>query len=606
MQPVIAEPAPTRPVELFRSTMGLCAPACTGSHHGKIVEERFGMGATTHASGVAGLSVPGRRLGLVEKNQLYYGDNLDVLRKYIKDESVELVYLDPPFNSNRNYSVIFTKNGTAEDENKAQIEAFEDTWHWTHATQQQYDDFVTHAPMAVANALTAYRLLLGENDAMAYLVNMAPRLLELHRVLTLTGSLYLHCDPTMSHYLKVLLDAIFGAENFRNELIWQRHNARSVKQAIWPRLHDVILFYGKGRGVTFTETRVASGAVADPHDIITWSDGKRYRTSDLTGPGTRSGDTGKPWRNVNPTTAGRHWRVAHQTLEQLDKRDRLYWQKNGMPRERAADPYVPTERSVVVGDVWTDVASINSGAAERLGYPTQKPLALLERIIESSSSAGDVVLDPFCGCGTTIDAAQRLGRRWIGIDITYIAVDLITKRLIHTHSESITTTFLTNGIPRDVASARALFDQSPFDFERWAVSLVNAEPNQKQVGDKGIDGVARFPLGAKGQLGRVLVSVKGGKTLNPGMVRDLGGTVDTQKAAMGVLVTLVPATKGVQDAIDHGGTFKHPANGQVYPRLQHITVAGLLAGRKPEMPPTVLPYIAAEKLTVRDETVTLF
>jgi DNA modification methylase len=543
----------------------------------------------------------------VDKNLLYYGDNLEVLRKYIKDESVDLVYLDPPFNSNRNYSVIFNKHDVAEDENKAQIQAFEDTWHWTHTTEAQYDDFVAHAPMAIANALTAYRLLLGENDAMAYLVNMAPRLLELHRVLKPNGSLYLHCDPTMSHYLKVLLDAIFGAENFRDEVVWQRHNARSVKQAIWPRLHDTLLFYGKTRSGTLLETRVPSAAMSEPHDIVTWSDGKRYRTKDLTGPGTRNGETGQTWRNVNPTVAGRHWRVGHSTLEQLDKEDRLYWQKNGMPRERAIDPYEPTERSVIVGDVWIDIASINSGAAERLGYPTQKPLALLERIIEASSAQADVILDPFCGCGTTIDAAQRLGRKWIGIDITYIAVDLITKRLRHTYGDSILNTFdVPFGIPKDVTAARALFAQSPFEFERWAVSLINAEPNQKQVGDKGIDGVARFPLGAKGQLGRVLVSVKGGKTLNPSMVRDLSGTVDTQKAAMGVLITLESATKGVQDAIDHGGVYKHPANGQTYPRLQQVTIKELLDGKKPQMPPTVLPYIAAEKLAVEDTTEKLF
>ncbi|WP_235215815.1 DNA methyltransferase [Mycobacterium kyorinense] len=243
----------------------------------------------------------------------------------------------------------------------------------------------------------------------------------------------------------------------------------------------------------------------------------------------------------------------------------------------------------------------------RLRYPTQKPLKLLERIISAGSNPGDVVLDPFCGCGTTVDAAQRLDRHWIGIDITYIAIDLITKRLRHTYGDKILDTFdVPFGIPKDVTAARALFAQSPFEFERWAVSLINAEPNQKQVGDKGIDGVARFPLGVKGQLGRVLVSVKGGKTLNPSMVRDLSGTIDTQKAAMGVLITLEPATKGVQDAMDHGGVYKHPANGQTYPRLQHITIKELLDGKKPQTPPTVLPYIAAEKLAVDDKTETLF
>ncbi|WP_102145510.1 DNA methyltransferase [Mycobacterium hubeiense] len=537
-------------------------------------------------------------------NRLYFGDNLEVLDEHVDDGSVDLVYLDPPFNSNRNYSVIFGRN-RAVDESAAQIQAFEDTWRWTHTTEVLLGQLSQTAPRRVAGTLSGFYTLLEESEALAYLVNMTPRLLQLHRVLKPTGSLYLHCDPTMSHYLKVLLDSIFGAENFRDEVSWQRHNARSVKQAIWPRLHDTLLFYGRSRIGTFFETRVPSGAMSEPHDIVTWTDGNRYRTKDLTGPGTRKGETGQPWRSVNPTGAGRHWRVGHTTLEQLDMEGRLYWQKNGMPRERAQDPYVPSERSVIVGDVWTDIPSINSGAAERLGYPTQKPLALLERIIQASSNPGDVVLDPFCGCGTTVDAAQRLGRQWIGIDITHLAIDVITKRLLHTYGGGVFGSIELSGIPKDLGGARALFDRSPLEFERWAVSMVNAEPNEKQVGDKGVDGVARFPLGT-GKIGKLLVSVKGGKTINPSMVRDLSGTVEARKAQMGLLITLAPATKGVTDAINHGGVFAHPANGEQYPRLQHITVADLLAKKRPQVPPTFLPYIAAQKHTVTLEQTTLF
>ena len=216
------------------------------------------------------------------------------------------------------------------------------------------------------------------------------------------------------------------------------------------------------------------------------------------------------------------------------------------------------------------------------------------------------MLDPFCGCGTSIDAAQRLHRRWIGIDITYIAIDLIRKRLLHTYGQSITSSYRVNGIPSDVSSAWALFEQSPFDFERWAVSLINAEPNAKQVGDKGVDGVARFPVDAKGRLGKVLVSVKGGKTVTPAFVRDLDGTINAQRAAMGVLISQVPASRGVLDAINHGGTYKHPANGQIFPRLQHVTIADLLAGRRPQMPSTVLPYIPASQLVVPTESTPMF
>ena len=546
---------------------------------------------------------------------LYYGDNLEVLRgrdrdgrPYIADQSVDLVYLDPPFNSNRNYSVIFNKHDVAEDENKAQIQAFEDTWRWTHTTEAQYDEFIATAPMAIANALTAYRLLLGENDAMAYLVNMAPRLVELHRVLKPTGSLFLHCDPVMSHYLKILLDAIFGPANFVNDISWRRSANTSSISKIFRRAHDCILFYAKSKQYQFNIQYGELSESGQEHYEYEDENG-RYSLPPLMVSGRRNGDTGKPWRGIDPSVRGKdgmHWVTTRDKLDAYEAQGLVYWpaKEGGLPRLKF---YEHQSKGVAMNDFWEDIPPINSQAKESLRYPTQKPLKLLERIISAASNPGDVVLDPFCGCGTSVDAAQRLGRRWIGIDITYIAVDLITKRLRHTYGDSILKTFdVPYGLPKDVTAARALFAQSPFEFERWAVSLINAEPNQKQVGDKGIDGVARFPLGSKGQLGRVLVSVKGGKTLNPAMVRDLSGTVDTQKAAMGVLITLESATKGVQDAIDHGGVYTHPANGQKFPRLQHITVAELLADKKPQIPATVLPYIAATKLPVADQTDSLF
>ena len=542
-------------------------------------------------------------------NKLYYGDNLDVLRKHIADESVDLVYLDPPFNSARNYNVLFGKHDIVDEaSDAAQMQAFGDTWVWTRTTDEQFASLMAgEVPPRVADALGAFRTLLGENSAMAYLVNMAPRLVELHRVLKPTGTLYLHCDPTMSHYLKILLDGIFGPARFINEIIWQRHNARSVKQAIWPRLHDVLLHYNKGATSTFHETRRATERLADPHDLVTGADGLKYRTKDLTGPGTTAdGETGKTWHGVNPTTSGRHWRVGHDALEAFEKAGLLYWQKNGMPRELADTPYVAEDRMATVGDVWTDIDSINAGAAERLHYPTQKPIALMERILTSATNPGDVVLDPFCGCGTTVDAAQRLGRTWLGIDVTYIAIDLIAKRLKHVYGDDITTQYDIEGIPRDRAGAYALFTQSPFDFERWAVSLINAQPNEKQVGDRGIDGVARFPIDAKGGLGRILVSVKGGKTVGPQFVRDLLGTVETQKAQMGVLITMAEPTRGILDAVNHAGSYTLPVNGQTFPKLQAITVAELLQGKRPVMPQTLLPYIQATKRVAAKQTDGLF
>ena len=246
-------------------------------------------------------------------------------------------------------------------------------------------------------------------------------------------------------------------------------------------------------------------------------------------------------------------------------------------------------------DIWNDIDPLNSQAAERLGSPTQKPLKLMERIIDLSTNEGDVVLDPFCGCGTTVDAAQRLGRRWIGIDITYLAVDLIEKRLLHTYGDSIRGTFEVNGIPRDLGSAQALFRQSPFDLERWAVSLVNGQPNAKQAGDRGIDGVVGFNVDTRGNIGRALVSVKGGRQIGPQFVRDLLGTVETQSAEMGLLITMAEPTRGMVDAADHAGTYRWPVNGAVFPRIQIATIAQLLTGQTPKMPPAILPYIAAAR-----------
>lgn len=542
----------------------------------------------------------------LSKNRLFYGDNLEVLRQNLGTETVDLVYLDPPFNSNRSYNVIFNRHQTVDDANSAQIQAFDDTWRWTPVTDEQYTRYVTtgELPSRVADALTAMRTLIGENDAMAYLVNMAPRLAELYRVLKLTGSLYLHCDPTMSHYLKVLLDAIFGPQNFRNEIIWKRTTAHSSAKRYGP-VHDVLLYYSKSAVATWTDARLGyDEKYIDTKYRYDDGDGRIYRRSDLTAAGIRHGRSGVSWRGFDPNTKGTHWKFTVEKLDELDEAGRIYWgTTGGWPQYKR---YLDEIKGMAMSDVWTDIDAINSQAKERLGYPTQKPVALMERILLASTNENDVVLDPFCGCGTTIDAAQKLARRWMGIDITYISIDLIEKRLLHAYGSSITATYDVQGIPRDKAAALALFSRSPFDFERWAVSMINAQPNQKQVGDKGIDGVARFPVDGKGGIGRVLVSVKGGKQLNPAMVRDLGGTVTTQKAEMGVLITLTPPTRGMTDEQNHAGTYTHPASKDVFPRIQMITVDDLLKGKKPKMPPTILPYVQAPKTKVTAPVESLF
>ena len=551
-------------------------------------------------------------------NRLFYGDNLDVLRESIVSESVDLVYLDPPFNSNRSYNVIFGKDARAGNGASAQIQAFDDTWHWTPVTGQQYQRYALAGELLpqVADALIGFRTLLGENDAMAYLVNMAPRLVKLHQVLKPTGSLYLHCDPTMSHYLKVLLDSIFGPTCFQSEVIWKRTTAHNSAKR-YGAVHDVLLYYVKDPK-HFTWNPVFQSYddsyVESKYRFRDEKTGQLYRLSDMTGPGTRDGDSGKKWRDFNPTSIGRHWQppsycywkyaqitgkdlaelLLIDRLEELDHIGLVKWpdKKDGRPEHKR---YLDDMPGVALQDVWTDIDPINSRAAERLGYPTQKPISLLERIISASSNDGDMVLDPFCGCGTTVDAAQRLGRQWIGIDITFIAVDLIEKRLRHAYGSSVTQTYEVDGIPRDMASAQSLFDRSPFDFERWAVSRINAQPNVKQVGDKGVDGVARFYLD-KTTNGRVLASVKGGKTIGPQFVRDLIGTVQTQKAQMGVLITMAEPTPGVLDAANHGGTYTWPLNGQIFPKVQVVTIRDLLKGKRPDMPQSLLPYIQEAKV----------
>lgn len=540
-------------------------------------------------------------------NKLFYGDNLDVLRRNVADESVDLVYLDPPFNSNRSYNVIFNRHETAPNDESAQIQAFDDTWRWTPATDAQYAGYVAgQLPIKVSDALTAFRTLLGENDAMAYLVNMAPRLVQLHRALKDTGSLFLHCDPTMSHYLKILLDAIFDARNFRSEIIWLRTGSKGLQTTRLANNHDVILCCAKSDNPVWN-----NDAAFEPYDerdldektdekySLADEDGRRYQLTSLINP---SAD--RPNLTYEFLGVIRVWRWTRERMEAAYRAGQVVQTAPGrVPRLKR---YLDEQRGKPFGDVWTDIPPINARAAERLGYPTQKPLALLERIIKLTTDEGDVVLDPFCGCGTTVDAAQKLDRRWIGIDITYIAVDLIEKRLKHTFGDEIAKSYEVLGIPRDHAAALALFSRSPFDFERWAVSLVHGQPNQKQVGDKGIDGVARFPLDARGTVGRILISVKGGKQLNPSMVRDLGGTVTTQKAEMGVLITNGPPTKGMVDEANHAGTYQHPHYAEPFPRIQIITVDELLSGKRPKMPPTLIPYIQAQKAKASEGQISLF
>ncbi len=539
---------------------------------------------------------------MASKNTLYYGDNLDILRNRIPSESVDLIYLDPPFNSNRSYNVLFAEKHGPSDLS-AQIEAFGDTWTWTQETEGLYLELIKGgAPNRVADALQAMHGLLGENDVLAYLVMMAARLIELHRVLKATGSLYLHCDPTASHYLKLLLDAVFGAVNFRNEIVWRRYGAHNDPgqggAGHFGRVHDILLFYSRGRHVTWNQlyTPLDPEYIDQTYRQVEAESGRRFMTTPLTGPGGAA--KGNPVYEWNGHT--RAWRYSRETMQRLHDEGRLYYSRTGYPRQRF---YLDESKGVPLQDAWNDISSLSGSNKERLGFPTQKPVALLERIIESSSSPGDLVLDPFCGCGTTVIAAQALGRRWIGIDVTYIAIDLMRRRLEDAFSGQAE--FDIDGIPRDLPGAQALFARSPFDFERWAVSLVYGQPNEKQVGDRGADGIIRFPMPEKNKIGRIVVSVKGGGHVGPAMVRDLDGTINAEKADMGVLITMSPPTSKMVEAAQHTGSYRWPVDGRDYPKVQIVTVADLLQGHRLSMPPPLSPYLQAARQAPAVDQMTL-
>ena len=471
----------------------------------------------------------------MQKNQLYYGDNLAVLREHIKDESVDLIYLDPPFNSRQDYNVLFAeKDGTR---SSSQIMAFEDTWEWNMDAEAAFEEIVERGGR-VSDAMRAFRTFLGHSDMMAYLAMMAPRLIELHRVLKETGAIYLHCDPTASHYLKMLMDAIFRAPNFRNEISWKRSDAHSdAKQGAkhYGRIHDILLYYSKGTSPTFTQlyTPLPNKTQEKWYRRIEEGTGRRYNKADVTGPGGASkGNPHFEWKGIT-----RYWRYNREKMEQLEARGKLVYTKSGMVYEKR---YLDESKGVAIQDWWDDISMLRGihRDSERLGYPTQKPKALLERIVSSSSVEGAVVLDPFCGCGTAIEVAHQLNRRWIGIDITHLAIGLIKKRLDDAFGVEVRATYDVIGEPVDLKGAEVLAKQDPYQFQWWALSQVGARPLEKKKGaDQGIDGRLYFHDEKGGKTKQIILSVKAGKLHAP-YVRDLRGVIEREKAEIGVLISM--------------------------------------------------------------------
>ena len=556
------------------------------------------------------------------KNRLYFGDNLDILRREVPDASVDLIYLDPPFNSNATYNVLFKEKSG--EESAAQIMAFEDTWQWSVEVEAVYKEIVTGGPRRLADLMQALLAFLGRNDMMAYLVMMAIRLVELHRVLKPTGSIYLHCDPTASHYLKLVLDAIFGHGGFLNEVAWKRSSAHSdTKQGMkrCGRIHDVLFIYSKSENYTWhpTYTPYTKEYLESEYRHVA-QDGRRYKETDLTAakPG---GDVKYKWRvkrqmakgrrweadltdeYVRPRKGfeykavspygGRFWAYSKQNLVEFARNGHLIHRSTGMPR---LVQYADEMPGIPVQDLWSDISP--AMGTEDLGYPTQKPSALLERIVYLSSNEGDLVLDPFCGCGTAIAAAEGLKRRWIGIDITYLAINLVQRRLRDSFGEQLSP-YEIIGAPTDAQGAEALKEISPHQFEWWAVDLVNARPakGQKKGADTGIDGYINFFDDKSGQAKQVIVQVKSGY-IGVNHVRDLKGVLDREKAAIGALITLREPTKPMLTEAAATGFYESKDFPGRYPRLQILTIAELLAGKKLEYPAhRVETFAKAERKT---------
>ncbi len=514
---------------------------------------------------------------VTEPNVLYYGDNLDVLRRHVRDESVDLVYLDPPFNSNANYNVLFSEHG---EKAAAQVQAFTDTWTWDTDARADYEEVVEQGGR-VSDVMRAFYTMLGGSDMMAYLARMSLRLVELHRVLKPTGSLYLHCDPTADHYLKLLLDAVFGPVQFTNEIIWRRYGAHNdVGQGSrhFGRVHDLLLLYVKGPApATWNQlfTPLDPAYIESTYRLVDPKTGQRFTTTPMTGPGgAAKGNPVFEWKGHT-----RAWRYSRETMERLETEGRLHYSKTGYVRQKL---YLDESRGVPVQDVWNDIPSLSGAHKERLGYPTQKPIALMERIIATSSNPGDVVLDPFCGCGTTIDAAQALGRRWVGIDITHLAVGLIKHRLVGRYGPDIAKTYRTVGEPTTVDDARVLAREDPFQFQAWALGLVGARiaTSDKKGGDKGIDGRLYFHEG-DGETRQIVFSVKAGH-LVPAFVRDLSGVLTREKAEIGVLISFEEPTSGMRAEAAEAGFYTSPWG--KHPRIQLRTVGELLDGKAIDYP----------------------
>ena len=536
------------------------------------------------------------------KNKLYFGDNLDILRDRISNDSVDLIYLDPPFKSGKTYNIIFQPEAGKIKGATAQIETFEDTWRWGVEAEKNYrglmEGTITKGKptQKLIDLMKAMRSYLGECSMIAYLSMMAPRLLEMQRVLKKTGSLYLHCDPTASHYLKLLMDAIFGVNSFRNEIIWKRSNSPKAQAKGFGTQHDVILFYSKSDEFTFNKAYTSE---FDENYLKSFryddKDGRGvYQTVAIVAGGLQRYPGRKEFEFQGIKAP---WLYSKEKLEKWWEEGRIYQTKSGMCRLK---DYLEDRPGQLVSDLWMDkdVSPLQGSSSEFIGYATQKPESLLERVIKTGSNEADLVLDPFCGCGTTVAVAEKLGRRWVGIDIAYLAIDIISKRLKQSGTKE-NTDFEVDGEPKDAYSAEKLAQRDPFQFQVWCISRLNATPSQTKSGDKGVDGIMNFPdLSKTSKVGKGIIQVKGTASVNPSMVRDLKGTLKSQDADFGILVTLKKPTQGMINEATKEGYFNFM--GRQLPRIQLLTAEDLFRDPIPiKVPRPVLPPY--KKPTIKKE-----
>ena len=520
-------------------------------------------------------------------NQLYFGDNLPILREQIADESVDLIYLDPPFNSNANYNVLFREYSGRQSE--AQITAFRDTWRWGPQAELAYHDVVTNGPARLADLMQSLRGFLGQSNMMAYLSMMAPRMAELHRVLKPNGSIYLHCDPTAGHFIRLMIDVLFGAINFKTQIVWKRTSAHSdTRQGRRQhgRIQDNILFSTKSDEWTWNPvyTPYEQEYIDGFYRHSEPETGRRYRLDNMTGPGGT--ERGNPEYEIMGVT--RAWRYSRERMQELIDEGRVVQSRAGaVPSYKR---YLEEMPGVPIQDIWTDIPPLGPRSAERLGYPTQKPEALLDRIIRASSNEGDLILDPFCGCGTSTVVAERLNRRWIGIDITHLAVSLMRYRLQAWFGNDLRP-YEIIGDPKDLASAQALATESEHDgryqFQFWALGLIDALPvsgERRRGADRGIDGNINFFDDNSGRAKRIIIQVKSG---NVGVadIRDLRGTLERERAQIALFITLNPPTRPMQEEATAAG-FYEPEHfpDHRFPRVQILTIEELLSGVEPQYP----------------------